>query len=151
MQNHAKQLVQELLFKAGITLNGQNPWDIKVHDERLYRRVLAQGSLGFGEAYMDGWWDAEKLDECLTKILHAKIEKDVSGNWKIALHAIAARLFNMQSHRRAFKIGEAHYDIGNDLYRAMLGSRITYTCGYWSPPTGGATNLDEAQDAKLDL
>src|SRR3546814_18042396 len=40
-----------------------------------------------------------------------------------------------------------HYDLGNDLYRAMLGKRLVYSCGYWRQ----AENLDDAQEAKLDL
>jgi cyclopropane-fatty-acyl-phospholipid synthase len=44
-------------------------------------------------------------------------------------------------------VGEEHYDMGNELYKAMLDKRLTYTCGYWK----NAKNLDEAQEAKLDL
>src|SRR3989338_4621562 len=131
MKNKIKATIQSLLSQAGITINGQNPWDIIVHDERLYSRVLSAGSLGFGEAYMDGWWDAERPDELFTRILNARLEERVGRNWNIAWHALAARLLNMQSRRRAFEIGKAHYDKGNDLYSAMLDSRMTYTCGYW--------------------
>ncbi|MBI5023022.1 MAG: cyclopropane fatty acyl phospholipid synthase [Candidatus Magasanikbacteria bacterium] len=48
---------------------------------------------------------------------------------------------------KAFEIGKKHYDIGNDLFRAMLDKRLTYTCGYWK----NAGNLADAQEAKLDL
>jgi cyclopropane-fatty-acyl-phospholipid synthase len=44
-------------------------------------------------------------------------------------------------------VAERHYDIGNDLYRAMLDRRLVYTCGYWKR----ASDLEEAQEAKLDL
>jgi cyclopropane-fatty-acyl-phospholipid synthase len=53
----------------------------------------------------------------------------------------------MQSVRKAFEVGEKHYDIGNDLYSRMLDKRMVYTCGYWKE----AQNLDQAQEAKLDL
>jgi cyclopropane-fatty-acyl-phospholipid synthase len=53
----------------------------------------------------------------------------------------------MQSRSKAFVIGERHYDLGNDLYQAMLDKRLNYTCGYWKE----ATTLDEAQEAKLEL
>ena len=43
--------------QAGITLGGNRPTDLVVHDERTYPRVFAHGSLGLGEAYMEGWWD----------------------------------------------------------------------------------------------
>ncbi len=47
-------VICELLREAGITINGDAPWDIQVFDERVYQLVLTKGSLGFGEAYMDG-------------------------------------------------------------------------------------------------
>jgi cyclopropane-fatty-acyl-phospholipid synthase len=62
-------------------------------------------------------------------------------------HSLRARLFNLQSVRRAWQVGQAHYDLGNDFFAAMLDSRMTYTCGYWAR----ATNLEGAQAAKLDL
>ena len=54
---------QEILSTTGVKINGNNPWDIKIHDDRFYDRVFSQGSLGLGEAYMNGWWDCEKLDD----------------------------------------------------------------------------------------
>ena len=64
-----KDRIVGLLEEAGITLNGSNPWDIQIHDERTWNRVFAQGSLGLGEAYMDGWWDAADLAEFFNKVL----------------------------------------------------------------------------------
>lgn len=65
---------QKLLSLAGIKINGDNPWDIRVHNEKFYQRVLTQGSLGLGESYMDGWWDCEKLDEFFYRVLRSEIE-----------------------------------------------------------------------------
>ena len=59
----AKQEVSNLLKKAGIEINGPNPWDVRVHNERVYNRVLQGGSLALGESYMDNWWDAQALDQ----------------------------------------------------------------------------------------
>lgn len=149
MTSFFKKKSQEILAEADIRINGGRPWDIVVYDERLYRRVILHGSLGLGEAYMDGWWDAERLDEFFTKALQAQLKRKV-GYWRGFFHDIAHSILNKQSIRRAFEVGERHYDVGNDLYRAMLDRRMTYTCGYWSSiqPAGG---LDEAQEHKLDL
>ncbi|MGB2688489.1 MAG: hypothetical protein WBC36_05855 [Desulfobacterales bacterium] len=57
------QKIQHPLSCADITINGDRPWGIQVYNEKLYPRVLAHGSLGLGESYMDGWWDCEKLDK----------------------------------------------------------------------------------------
>ncbi len=150
-----KDTIQKTLSLGDIKINGAHPWDIQVHNERLYGRVLAQGSLGLGESYMDGWWDSEKLDEFFNKILRACLDKKVKLNAKVILNALYARLVNLQSVKRAFQIGAKHYGIGNDLFERMLDSRLAYSCGYWNPSASSglkrSANLDEAQENKLDL
>jgi len=143
----AKKIIQELLSEADISVNGHNPWDIQVHDERLYQRVLSESALGLGESYMDGWWDCEALDEFISRVLKAQLDKKVKGNWKILVYILQTKLFNRQKKSRAKIVGEQHYDLGNDLYQAMLDKRLNYTSAYWK----NAKNLDQAQEAKLDL
>src|SRR6185437_15135290 len=58
-----KRRAQSLLERAGIQINGTHPWDIVVHRDDFYGRVFREGSLGFGESYMDGWWAAPSLDQ----------------------------------------------------------------------------------------
>lgn len=147
MQSRLRARVEQLLEGTDVKINGGRPWDIRVLDDRLYARVLSQGSLGFGEAYMDGWWESDALDECLTRLLRHDVRSKIKPNIGLLWDSAMALLANQQSKSRAFEIGERHYDAGNDLYRAMLDARLTYTCGYWKD----AANLDEAQDAKLDL
>lgn len=140
----------KLLQPADIQLNGNRPWDIWVHDSRLYKRVLRDGSIGLAETYMDGWWDCDRLDEMFTRLLGAGLNQmHLSGfmRLKMAVSALSYRLFNFQSIKRAFHVGEHHYDIGNDLYRRMLDPLMNYSCAYWAE----ADNLNDAQVAKLDL
>jgi len=138
--------IKNLLAEAGIHLNGKAPWDLNIHDSRFFNRVLAQGSLGFGESYMDGWWDCEALDEAICRILKAHLESRVKS-FGVLLDALNARFFNRQSRRRAFVVGKKHYDLGNDLFLRMLDSRMIYSCGYWKD----AADLDQAQENKLAL
>jgi cyclopropane-fatty-acyl-phospholipid synthase len=143
--------VEQLLSLADVRLGGDRPWDLHVEDERLYARLLAQGSLGLGESYMDGWWRVPSLDGMLYRLLAADLDQKVRG-LGAAVDALRARLTNLQSKRRSFQVGERHYDLGNDLYRAMLGSRLVYSCGYWRDRDGAPLHdLDSAQEAKLDL
>ncbi len=144
--NRAKATIGSLLVRAGITLNGENPYDPHIHNEDFYSRVLSHGALGLGESYVDGWWDAEKLDELVSRILRAGLNEKVYSP-QLLINTAWAYLTNLQSKSRAFHVGEKHYDVGNDLYEKMLDKRMTYTCGYWKD----AKNLDDAQEAKLDL
>ena len=145
--SRSEQVIRELFSLAGIEINGTRSFDIQVHDDRFYRRILSDSALGLGESYMDGWWDCDQLDELINRMLRGNLEKKIKGNWRIMLHAVRSKLFNLQNVSRAFQVGEQHYDVGNDLYQAMLDSRLNYTCGYWKD----AGTLDEAQDAKLNL
>jgi cyclopropane-fatty-acyl-phospholipid synthase len=141
-----RRRTEELLTVADVRIGGDRPWDLRVHDERLYARVLAAGSLGLGESYMDGWWDCDALDEFFHRILRAELDERVHP-WRDGLRVLRARLVNLQKPSRAFQIGRRHYDIGNDLFSRMLDRRMIYSCAYWRD----AATLDEAQEAKLDL
>ncbi|MFN2238913.1 MAG: cyclopropane fatty acyl phospholipid synthase [Thermoanaerobaculia bacterium] len=134
------------LRRAGVTIGGDAPWDVTVHDPRLAARVLAHGSLGLGEAYVEGWWDCERLDELFARILRADLQSEVRG-LSTLVRVLHAKLINRGRRSRAFVIGRHHYDLGNDLYSLMLDRRMTYSCGIWDE----ADTLDAAQEAKLDL
>jgi len=145
-QQSLQHRATELLDLAGIRLADKPPCNMCVHDERLYARVFAHGSLGLGEAYMDGWWDSDDLPDLFTRLLRAQIDEELKTLDTLLAH-LKARFINLQRGEHAFEIGKAHYDLGNDLFQAMLGQRLVYSCGYWAQ----ADNLDDAQLAKLDL
>ncbi|KWR85182.1 cyclopropane-fatty-acyl-phospholipid synthase [Pseudomonas sp. PI1] len=141
-----QRIAAELLQKADIEINGQRPWDMQVLRPQVFERVLGQGSLGLGESYMDGDWEAQHLDEFFHRLLRARLDREVQP-LRLLVHALRYRLLNLQSSRRAWQVGKQHYDLGNELYRAMLDTRMTYSCGYWE----NATTLEQAQEAKLEL
>lgn len=141
-----KSRAAELLEHADIRIDGHRPTDIQVHNPELYARVFAHGSLGLGEAYMDGWWDVEDLTGFFARLLSSHVDEHLKTLDALLAH-LKARFINLQKGERAFEIGKAHYDLGNDLFEAMLGKRLVYSCGYWAE----ADNVDDAQAAKLDL
>jgi cyclopropane-fatty-acyl-phospholipid synthase len=143
----AYRLVEELLAHADVKIGGSRPWDIRLLVDGIPERVLAQGNLGLGESYMDGEWECDQLDQFFARVMRAHIDEKIHPS-RIVLHALRARFLNRQTARRAWQVGQVHYDIGNAFYEAMLDRRMTYTCGYWS---AGATTLEAAQEAKLDL
>ena len=84
---------QTLLAAADIRIDGTRPWDLSVHDSRMARRVLLHGSLGAGEAYMDGWWDCERVDELFTRLMDAQVDGRV-GQLHERIATVLARLRN---------------------------------------------------------
>jgi cyclopropane-fatty-acyl-phospholipid synthase len=144
--NEYRKRIQTVLDAADIVIDGSRPWDIKVKNSLLYRRVLARGSLGFGEAYMDDWWECSAMDQLIERLLRFDLDEHFKSIHML-IASLKARIMNRQSEKRAFQVGEKHYNVGNDLYRLMLDQRMIYSCGYWK----GATDLDHAQEQKLDM
>lgn len=147
------QILADLVGLADIRFNGDRPWDITVHHPNTYSYTLAKGTLGFGEAYMEGYWDCDELDGCFTRFQQVDIDMKLSGLTKFRLilaslgNRIAHKLVNLQTIERSYHVGEKHYDIGNDLYTRMLDPLMNYSCGYWH----NADSLEQAQIDKLDL
>ncbi|MEK7139671.1 MAG: class I SAM-dependent methyltransferase, partial [Patescibacteria group bacterium] len=149
--SNAQKITAEILAGADVCINGDRPWDLQVKNDKFYNRVLSGGSLALGESYLDGWWEVAKLDQFFAKVLAVGLDKKVRPSFALGAAWLKTKLLNPQRRAKAFEIGERHYDIGNDLYQAMLDGRMTYTCGYWKDLERIPANLDAAQEAKLDL
>ena len=145
--DNSRHKLEQLLAFADVKIDGGRPWDPRIYDDNFYARVLAKGSLGLGESYMDGWWDCIRLDELFCRIIRAKLNTKINSRREFLEILLKNKVFNLQKLSRAYQIGQHHYDIGNELFRCMLGDRLIYSCGYWE----NASTLDEAQEHKLDL
>lgn len=120
---------------------------VSVHDERFYRRVLAGGNLGMGEAFMDGDFtvDEDQLPELMTLLLRARLDKHLRGAPRTLARIAAIQLENRLrgDHHNV----RSHYDVGNDLYEAFLDPTMTYSCGYARSETADLATL---QNDKLE-
>jgi len=143
----SKDVALNILAAAGIPLNGEEPWSIQVHNEKIWDRVISQKQLGFAESYMDGWWDCDQLDVMLTKLLSINVLGMLKPSPALVFHVLRSYLLNNQTKRRAAENAKHHYNIGNELYSRMLDPEMVYSCGYWAK----ADSLAAAQEAKFDL
>lgn len=142
-----KSITIRLLEQAGIQVNGEQPHDIQINDERFFTAIARNPSLGAGESYMQGWWDCAALDELFYKVhRHSNIES-IYSKPQLLWYFLRSKLLNLQSIHKAKDVADTHYNIDNDLYQAMLGDSMAYTCGYWKQ----AKNLEQAQQAKYQL
>lgn len=142
-----RRLVQKILHPAGIVIDGSNPADIRIGNQDFFKRVLRDGSLGLGETFMNGWWECDCLDEFFCRLMPLRPEKTVKKNLALRIELFKAVVFNCARRSQAIVVGNKHYDLGNTLFEKMLDRRMVYSCAYWK----NAENLDEAQEAKLDL
>lgn len=134
---------------ADVRFNGDRPWDLRVHNPRLYSALLRRGSLALGDGYVRGDWDCDQLDELICRLLRVNANRPLSRRaWLLdQLQSVQERLSDPQSLQGAFRVGRHHYDIDPRVYAAMLDPRLTYSCGYWRH----ADDLINAQEAKLRL
>lgn len=142
-----KQQILSALNAIDVHIDGNRPWDLAVHDERLYRRIGFSGLVGLGDAYVDGWWDCPAIDRLFDRALRVDLPRlfrfQPATLWRYMLE----RVLNRQSLSRARDNSQQHYDTGNELFESMLDDQMTYSCGYWKH----TTNLKQAQEAKLEL
>lgn len=142
-----EQTIQELLASADIAVDGTRPWDLQIQDDRFYPRLMADGTLGLGESYMEGWWDCDALDEMCCRAIRAKLEERMPRTFRAVVSFAESIFFNLQTKRRARRVGEAHYDLGNDFFEAMLDPSMQYSCAYFR----NTDDLAKAQNLKMDL
>ena len=143
----AQVVLEGLLAYADVKIGGTRPWDVLIRNERFYGRVLREGTLGLGESYMDGWWDCEAIDEMCFRVIRARLDERVDLNFRNAAWAVMSALINLQSKYRSRVVGRRHYDLGNELFAAMLDPAMQYSCAYFQ----GTRDIGEAQKLKMDL
>jgi len=142
-----ERMVREIFAEAKVPIGGSEPYAVRVHDNAFYRRFLAEGTLGLGETYMEGLWDCDDLAEMMCRFSRAKLSQKFKRNPVFLVNRLRAKLGNEGTKGNALHGVRSHYDIGNDLFTAMLDERMVYTCAYWNEHD----TLAAAQTAKMEL
>lgn len=139
--------IQKIMADAGIIINGPNPWDILVKDNRCYARIWHEKNLGLGESYMEGWWSCSRIDEMICRILRLRLEEKVKGNLRYLIHLLPQIVYNLQSVSNSHVVAQRHYDLDNDLFLSFLDPYNQYSCAYFK----NTDDLAQAQENKLKL
>ena len=123
---------------------------VRVHDPRFYSEIAFGGSIGAGEAYMQGCWSADDLTAAMRILLQNREVLDgLEGGAARATAPIQKLLHLMarNTHAGSQRNIAAHYDLGNDFFRLFLDPTLMYSSAVFERP--GMT-LEEASIAKLD-
>ncbi|EDY37690.1 cyclopropane-fatty-acyl-phospholipid synthase [Cyanobium sp. PCC 7001] len=141
--------IHALLQQADIAIGGSRPWDIQLHRPGVLAEVLAGGSRVLGDAYVEGAWDCEALDEFFTRLILLGADRRYShgGQGPRFWDRLVGAVLNLQSIQRSTRVARQHYDIPSAVYQAMLDPWLQYSCGYWE----FAQSLEAAQDDKLRM
>jgi len=145
--SNAERLVRDTFGYAGIEVNGNKPWDLKVNDPSVYDMMI-KGSIATGEAYMFGMWDCANLPMFFERLLQSDIYDKIPRNVSTALLWFKSTVFNRQTREQTLALGKLHYDIPVEVWEATLDSRMTGSCAYYRD---GNETLDQAQLNKIDL
>ena len=126
--------------------------DVDVSIDPKALEIARRGGLyELGESYIRGQWECSDLTHALYRLFTNDPRCDVRFSKlspRFISYVVWDRLRNAQTGKGAYEVARRHYDLGNDLFAAMLDSAtMSYTCGYWN----AANTLEEAQVAKVDL
>jgi cyclopropane-fatty-acyl-phospholipid synthase len=124
---------------------------ITVRDTAFYRKVLFGGSIGAGEAYVDHLWDVDDLTTLARiMVLNMDVLENMERGFGRLLQVIQllGHLGRANTRQGAKRNILAHYDLGNDLYKAFLDPTMMYSSAIY--PTA-ASSLEEASRHKLEV
>lgn len=142
---------KEFIYGQGGSIEAR----IRINRNDFFRRCVLFGDIGFGEAYVDGDWDAEDLTKVVQwMILNADQHPILMGDEQKAHKSNALGLVNNIRHalrsntlmgsRRNIK---DHYDLGNEFFKLFLDPSMMYSSAYFQHK---GQSLEDAQTAKLD-
>ncbi len=146
MQALAERIITGVLEKADVRIGGDRPWDIAVHDKRFFMRAV-RGTMGVGESYMDGDWDAGSLIEFFRRTMGAGLQAHPLLRLNRLAKEIQARFRNLQTRDRSRAVAEEHYDLDHRMYSLFLGPWNQYTCCFFD----GTRDLEQAEVCKLEM
>ncbi|QWT21801.1 cyclopropane-fatty-acyl-phospholipid synthase family protein [Bacillus sp. NP157] len=123
---------------------------VSVHDAGFYRAVAANGSVGAGEAFMDGLWSCDDLVGLIRLLVRNRdlldgMEGGMArvGGWVMQAWAALRRNTRGGSQRNI----AAHYDLGNAFFGLFLSDDLMYSSALWD---GADDTLETASRRKLD-
>ena len=128
------------------------PFDVtlRVTNPRFYSDVAFAGTVGAGEAYINGYWHCDHLTGLVRlMVINRHLMNEVDSGWS----RLSAPLLNFAHWlNRNDKTGSrrniaAHYDLGNKFFELFLDETMAYSCGIFAGPEA---TLLEASTAKFD-
>ncbi len=122
---------------------------IHVMDFRFWSELAFGGSIGAGEAYMQGYWYTDDLTALVRILLR---NRAVLDGMEAGLARLTAPLqkglhwLHRNTREGSRRNIAAHYDLGNDFFKLFLDPTMMYSSAIFEQP---AMTLEEAQLARL--
>jgi cyclopropane-fatty-acyl-phospholipid synthase len=122
---------------------------VQVHDPRFWSELAFGGSIGAGEAYMQGYWSANDLTALVRILLQ---NREVLDRMETGLARLTAPLqktlhwLNRNTRAGSRRNIAAHYDLGNDFFELFLDPTMMYSSAIFEDPE---MTLEAAQRVRL--
>ncbi|MCY4229337.1 MAG: cyclopropane-fatty-acyl-phospholipid synthase [Alphaproteobacteria bacterium] len=122
--------------------------ELVVHNPKFLRRLLAEGDLGFGEMFVEGWWATPDLQALLDVIMlnNENMARRFPGAGLVRLRERLRHCLNINSRKGSRRNIAHHYDLGNAFYNLWLDETMTYSSALFR---NGQESLGEAQRNKF--
>ena len=124
---------------------------LKVKSPKTYAKVLFSGSIGAGEAYVDGLWEVDNLTD-LVRIMVLNMEQldrmERGIAWLLHPFRLANHIFKRNTKEGAKKNIISHYDLGNEMYKSFLDDTMMYSSAIFPQEN---SKLEEASEHKLEV
>jgi cyclopropane-fatty-acyl-phospholipid synthase len=151
---HGRLVIDDPLGHVELGQPSEARPDLVVHvivdDLAFYRAVASNGSVGAGEAFMDGLWRCDDLVGLIRLLVRNRDRLDGMESGLARLGGLAMKAWH--ALRRNTREGSrrniaAHYDLGNDFFGLFLSADLMYSSALWD---GADDTLDAASTRKLD-
>jgi cyclopropane-fatty-acyl-phospholipid synthase len=123
---------------------------VVVHDPSLYRVVALSGTVGVGEAYMDGLWSSAELTTLVRIFVR---NRDLLDRMETGFARLGGVLLRLWAKLRRNSRGGSrrniarHYDLGNELFQTFLDDNLMYSAAVFRDAN---EPLEAASRRKLD-
>ena len=126
--------------------NGPNA-NVRITNESTTKKIILEGSIGFGEEYISGNIKTSNLQNLLHyfALNNDKIEGQIKYKFLFKFKNYLNHYFNKNLKKGSKKNITFHYDLGNDFYKLWLDKSMTYSSAVFQ---NKRTNLREAQKNK---
>ena len=123
--------------------------NLKIEDKDIIKKILIEGSVAFGEEYVNGNIKTSNLEDLLSyfAVNNDEVEKNLKYNLLFKIKNKLNHYFNKNTKKGSKKNIRSHYDLGNNFYKIWLDKSMTYSSAIFKNETD---NLDIAQKNKYN-
>ena len=128
---------------------------IWIRNPAFFKSVILYGDIGFGESYVDGYWETDNITNVIQWfLLNLDNVPVISGTnaktWVLNTLKLSNKLYHIgraNSLDGSKKNISAHYDLNNHFFALFLDPSMTYSSAYFSEEN---LSLEEAQLEKYE-